>query len=99
VRPIYIPRIVAMTLTKPTQGCFTLWPKVERPSISTNQIARNHEFSLLTFHIGAKAVALQNAYMATLLDQGVSLSKESLGRTGMETETMVERPSISFHKK
>jgi hypothetical protein len=43
------------------KGRFTLWPKVERLSISTNPIARNQS---------PKAVALQNAYMATLFDQG-----------------------------
>ncbi len=85
-----------------TKGRFTLWPKVERPLISTNQIARNHGFGLSTLHTrgqSPKAVALQNAYMATLFDQGEGLSKGSLGQTGMETQTMVERPSISFHKK
>jgi hypothetical protein len=32
------------------EGRFTLWPKVERPPISTNQIARNQEFNLSTLH-------------------------------------------------
>jgi hypothetical protein len=32
------------------KGCFTLWPKAKRPSISTNQIARNQEVGLSTLH-------------------------------------------------
>jgi len=51
-----------------TKGYFTLWPKVERPSIFTNHIAQSQEFGLLTFHIkgqSLKAVAFQNAYMST----------------------------------
>jgi hypothetical protein len=36
------------------KGRFTLWPKVERPLISTNQIARNQEFGLSTLHTIAK---------------------------------------------
>jgi hypothetical protein len=31
-------------------GRFTLWPKVERTSTSTNQLARNQEFCLATLH-------------------------------------------------
>jgi hypothetical protein len=62
-----------------TKGRFTLWPKVERLSISTNKIARNQEFSLSTLHTrgqSPKAIALQNAYMAILSNQGDKLSKE-----------------------
>jgi len=33
------------------KGRFTLWPKVERPSIFINRIARNQEFGFLTFLI------------------------------------------------
>jgi hypothetical protein len=61
------------------KGRFTLWPKVERPSISRNEIARNQESSLSTLHTRVmipKAVALQNAYKAILFDQGGILSKE-----------------------
>ena len=35
-------------------GHFTLWPKVERSSIATNQIARNQEFGLSTLHTKVK---------------------------------------------
>jgi hypothetical protein len=35
---------------KEIKGPFTLWPKVERPLISTNHIARNQEFGLSTLH-------------------------------------------------
>jgi hypothetical protein len=37
-----------------TKGRFTLWPKVERLSISTNQIARNQEFGFSILHNKAK---------------------------------------------
>jgi hypothetical protein len=53
------------------KGHFTIWPKVKRPWISTNHIARNQEFSLLTLHIrgrSLKIVAFQNAYMAIFFD-------------------------------
>jgi hypothetical protein len=33
------------------KGHFTLWSKVERPLIFTNQIARNQEFGLSALHI------------------------------------------------
>jgi hypothetical protein len=49
-------------------GRFTLWPKLERPSISTNWIARNLEFSLSTLHIrgqSPKAIGTLNAYFLT----------------------------------
>jgi hypothetical protein len=36
------------------KGRFTLSPKVERPLISTNHIARNQEFGLSTLHTMAK---------------------------------------------
>jgi hypothetical protein len=63
------------------KGHFTLWPKVERPSISTNLVARNQEFSLSTLHTKGespkpKAVTMFNAYMAILFDKGNELSKE-----------------------
>ena len=44
------------------EGRFTLWPKVERLSTSTNQVARNHEFGLPALHTGGprpKALTLQ----------------------------------------
>jgi hypothetical protein len=43
------------------KGHFTLWLKVERPSITTIQIARNQEFDLSTLHTrvqSPKAVAI-----------------------------------------
>ena len=58
--------------------CFTLWPKFKRPSISTNQIARNQELGLSSLHIrgqSPKVIALWNAYMALLFDQCDGLSK------------------------
>jgi hypothetical protein len=36
------------------KGRFTLWPKVEGLSISTDQIAKNQEFSFSTLHTMAK---------------------------------------------
>ena len=54
-------------------------PKVKRPSIFTDQIARNHEIGLSTLHTRRqvpKTVAIQNAYVAILFDQGDGLSKE-----------------------
>jgi hypothetical protein len=53
--------------------------RVERPLISTNQIARNHELGLSSLHTrgqSPKAVALQNAYMAIFFDQRGILLKE-----------------------
>jgi hypothetical protein len=64
-----------------SKGHFTLWPKVERLSISTNQIAGNEEFGLSTLHSRGQSpevAALRNTYMAILLDQGNELSKEVL---------------------
>jgi hypothetical protein len=83
-------------------GRFTLWPKAERLSIPTNQIARNQEFSLSTLHTrgqSPKVVALQNAYMGnTFLPRRRTL-EGSLGWIGMETQNMIEKPSIFFIKK
>jgi hypothetical protein len=33
---------------------FTLWPKVERPPVFSNHVARNQEFGLSTVHTKAK---------------------------------------------
>ena len=44
-----------------------LWPKVERPSVSTTQIATNQDFGLSTLRTrgqSRKAVAIWNVYMA-----------------------------------
>ena len=44
-----------------------LWPKVERPSVSTTQIATNQDFGLSTLRTrgqSQKAVAIWNVYMA-----------------------------------
>ena len=53
-----------------------------------------------TLHIrgqSSNAVALQNAYMAILFNQPRRRTlKGSLGWTGMETQTMVERSSVFF---
>jgi hypothetical protein len=65
---------------KKPKGCFPLWPEVERPSFSTNQIARNQDYGLSTLHIrgqSPKAVAFQNARMAIFFDQGDGLLKEA----------------------
>jgi hypothetical protein len=48
------------------KGHFTLWLKVERPSISTNQIARNRKSDLSTLHTrgqSPKAVAILKVFM------------------------------------
>jgi hypothetical protein len=61
------------------KGHFTLWLKVERLSIFTNQIARNQRSGLLTLHTrvqSPKVVTLQNVYMPILFDQVDELSKE-----------------------
>ena len=72
-------------------------------SIFTNHIVRNQEFSLLTLHTrgqSPKVVALQNVHMAVFFLPRRRTLKGSLGRAGMKTETMVERPFILFfHKK
>jgi hypothetical protein len=79
------------------KGRFTLcWPEVERPSISTNQIARNQEFGLSTLHTMAKVQRPSYFKMIAFLRRQHSL-EGSLGWTGMETQTMVERLSVSFH--
>ena len=41
-----------------SQGCFTLWSKVKRLSISTTQIAKNQEFNILTLHIRGQSPRL-----------------------------------------
>ena len=61
-----------------TKGRFTLWPKVERPSISTNQISRNQEFGLSTLHTrgrSPKSVALFLPTWQHFFDQSDGLSK------------------------
>jgi hypothetical protein len=80
------------------KGRFTLWPKVERSSISTNHIARNQEFGLSTLHTMAKVQRPLQFKMITFGRRRRTL-KGSLGRTGMETQTMVKRPSVFFIKK
>jgi hypothetical protein len=55
------------------KGRFTLWPKVERPSISINRIARNQEFGLSTLHTQAKG---RRNLKCLLLQEGDGLSKE-----------------------
>ena len=82
---------------KQHQGHFTLWPKVEKPSISTNQIGGNQEFDLLTLHTRGqtpKVIALQNAYMAIFCLRRWQTLEGSLGHAWMETQTKVESRSI-----
>ena len=60
------------------KGRFTLWPKVERPSVSTNQISRNQEFGLSTLHTrgrSPKSVALFLPTWQHFFDQSDGLSK------------------------
>jgi hypothetical protein len=57
------------------EGHFTLRPKVERSSISTNQIARNQEFGLLSFTREAKIQRASQFKMLTF-DKGDGLLKE-----------------------
>jgi len=58
---------------------FTLYPKIKRPSIFTNEIARNQELASQTFTLEAKVERLLS-YIAVLLDpsfdQSDKLSKE-----------------------
>jgi hypothetical protein len=58
-----------------TKGRFTLRPKVERPSISTNEIARNQEFGLSTLHTMAK-VQRPPKFKILLLEENDRLSKK-----------------------
>jgi hypothetical protein len=46
-----------------------------------------------------KAIALQNAYMAILFLPRRRTLEGGLGWIGMETQNMVQRSSIFFHKK
>jgi hypothetical protein len=68
---------------------------VERPSISTNHIARNQEFSLSTFHTKVKVQRLLQFKMLIFLRRRRTL-EGSLSRMGMETQIVVERPSVFF---
>jgi hypothetical protein len=80
-----------------TYGRFTLWSNVERLSISTNQIARNQEFSLSTHTRGQspKGVALQIAYMSILFDQGETNSQRKFG-SHMNGNPNYGREAIDF---
>jgi hypothetical protein len=77
---------------------FTLWPKVERPSISTNQIARNQEFGLSTLRSMAKVQRPLQFKTIPFWRRRRTL-EGSLGRTGMETQTMVKRLSVFLIRK
>jgi hypothetical protein len=90
INGIIVKHILKYTYPK---GRFTLWPKVKRASISTNQIARNQEFGLKSM---AKVQRLSQFKMITFCRRRLTL-EGSLGRTGMETQTIVERPSVFFH--
>ena len=70
--------IVTCWCPRQSKGCFTLWPKVERPSVSTNQISRNQEFGLSTLHTrgqSPKSVALFLPTWQHFFDQSDGLSK------------------------
>jgi hypothetical protein len=60
--------------------------------------ARNQEFCLSTLHTIAKVQRSSQFKMITFLRRRRTL-EGSLGRTGMETQTMVERPSVLFHRE
>jgi hypothetical protein len=62
---------------------FTLWPKVERPLITINQIARNQKFGLSTLHTMVKVQRLSQFKMITFWRRRQTL-EGSLGRTGMK---------------
>jgi hypothetical protein len=79
------------------KGHFTLCLKVERPSISTNHIARNQEFDLLTLHTKAKVQRPPQFKMLTF-DVGDRLSKEVWVR-GMETQNYGREAIGFFHIK
>ena len=62
-----------------TKGRFIQWQQVERLLIFTNLMTRNQEFGLSTLHTrgqSLKAIAIYNAYMVVLFDQGDKLLKE-----------------------
>jgi len=84
------------------KGHFRLWSKVKRPSVSTNGIARNQEFGLSTLHTrdqSPTAVILHgNTFWLAFWPNWWTL-EGSLGRTRIETQTMIERSSILFIKK
>ena len=71
-----------------------------RLSISTNHVARNQKFGLLTFHTRgqiSKAVAISNGFFFCAKQQTL---KGSLDQTAMKTQSKVERSSVFlFHKK
>jgi hypothetical protein len=72
------------------KGHFTLWPKVERLSISINHIAENQEFDLSTLHTEVKVQRLLQFNLITFWRRQRTL-QGSLGRMGMETQPMVKR--------
>jgi hypothetical protein len=76
----------------------TLWPKVKRLSISTKQIARNQEFDFSTFHTRGQSPKVVILSGNTFWPKRETL-EGSVGRIGMEPQTMVERPIEFFYKK
>jgi hypothetical protein len=80
------------------KGRFTLWPKVERPLIPTNHVARNQEFGLSTLHTKVKVQRPSHFKMLTFWRRQRTL-EGSLGWTGMETQTMVKRPPVFISLK
>jgi hypothetical protein len=75
------------------------WQIIRKPSKiphgARNPIARNQEFGLSTLHTMPKVQRLLHFKMITFRRRRMTL-EGSLGWTGMETQTMVERPSVSF---
>jgi hypothetical protein len=63
--------------------------------ISTNHIARNQEFGLSTLHTRGQS---PKPFVITFWRRRRTL-EGSLSRMGMETQTMVERPSVFFIQK
>jgi hypothetical protein len=62
-------------VNNPLGAFFTVWLKVERPSISTNHIARNQEFNFSTLHTKAK-VQRPWQFNMELFEEGDGLLKE-----------------------
>jgi hypothetical protein len=83
------------------EGCFTLWLKIERLSISTNQVARKQEFGLSTLHTRGQSPKARRSpkclYGRIFWPRWWTL-EGSLGRIWMKTQTMVEM-LIFFIKK
>jgi hypothetical protein len=75
------------------EGRFTLWQKVEMPSISTNHIARNQEFGLSTLHTKAK-VQSPSQFNIISFWRSYKLSKEL--RVGWEWQPNYGQDVVKF---